>query len=97
MNLSASFGTVCQVDGERAYVEPIPVADKPGRPAREMASTEVGMRFAVWAAKLREFPSVQQVRDQFGVHRSTAHQYRSQWAATLGVALPASPPPRRVS
>lgn len=54
----------------------------------DMTFRQRAFQFAVWAVKLRHFPSAKQIGEHFGVSRAVAYRLRADWADALGVEAP---------
>lgn len=93
MNLSPSIGYRHAVDDVLGApgVYQLPMARPTNRNRKSNAdrpTTVSGMAFAVWATKLRTFPTVEQVREHFGVSRATAYRWRNMWGQVIKVTPP---------
>lgn len=44
-----------------------------------------GMKFLLWAQAQRHFPTIQQVRDRYGLSRATAYRWTTFLAEALGL------------
>lgn len=93
MNLSPSLGYRQAIDeileAPGVFVLPVMTTGSRRRLSKaERPSIGNGMAFAMWATKLRTFPTVEQVRDHFDVCRATAYRWRDMWGEVIKVAPP---------
>lgn len=90
MSLVASLGLRPKRVRRRKRPEPAPAIGAAKIKRRQDTShQELLFRFVWWAHQLREFPSVQQIRDRFEVSRATAYRWRDSLAAAHGIDTPA--------
>lgn len=52
------------------------------------SSFEAAIRFHLWAASLREFPTPKQIVDRFGCSRAQAYRYREALGRAYGLEVP---------
>ena len=48
---------------------------------------ELIIRFNGWANQRKPWPSIDDIRDEFGVSRATAYRWRKAWADANGIRL----------
>ena len=56
-----------------------------------VGTVRAGMEFALWASRLRRFPSVAEVIAEFEVHPATANRWLNDYADAIGVLRPTQP------
>lgn len=59
--------------------------------ASKAENAENIIRFALWMAKRKTYPSFHEVIETFGVHRSTAHRMLNAYEAVTGIERPRNP------
>ncbi|WP_057921129.1 hypothetical protein [Lysobacter capsici] len=92
MTLVASLGLRPKRIRRGRRLEPAPAIGAAKIKRRQDTShQELLFRFVWWAHQLREFPSVQQIRDRFEVSRATAYRWRDSLAAAHGINTPVDP------